>query len=289
MSNFVITTDYTCDIYDEFWQENNIPRMIMPIIINDAEYDLENTKISKVEMYNQMRAGAIAKTSQVNQFDALQKFSDILAKGKDVLHISFSSGVSSSFENFGATVNELKKKYPERRVEVIDSLAGAGALGIMVYDAINMQKQGKSLDDIKNYIENNKLKYAHYFIVQDLTNLKRSGRLSAIEATIGTILGIKPVLKLDTTGKIDVESKVRGTKKAYKAMIDATMKDINIPENDFIIMAHSDCLDDVKQIGAVLEEKTGLPVKYCELNWLIGAHVGPNTVSVFFKGKPREN
>lgn len=214
MNNFVITTDYTCDLYDDFWKENDVPRLKMPISIGDKEYDIESTYISKVDMFNQMREGAIIKTSQVNQFDAMEKFDKILSSGKDVLHISFSSGVSASFENFAPTVNELKKKYPERKIEVLDSLAGSCALGIMLIDAIKMQKEGKTFEQVRDYIENNKLKYAHFFVVQDLINLRRSGRISSIEARIGTILGIKPVLTLDTKGKIGVADKVRGTKKS---------------------------------------------------------------------------
>lgn len=288
MNNFIITTDYTCDLYDEFWQENDVPLLTMPISVNDKEYDLDKTYISKIDMYNQMREGAVVKTSQVNQFDALQKFDKILSEGKDILHICFSSGVSASFDNFAPTVNELKKRYPNRKIEVVDSLAGSCGLGLIVYDAIKMQKAGKTIDEIKNYIEKNKLKYSHFFVVQDLANLKRGGRISSIEATIGTILGIKPVLTLDTKGKIGVEEKVRGTKKAFKALVDATMKNIVIPENDFILMCHSDCLEDAKSIGVQLEEKTGLKIKYCDLTWLVGAHVGPNTIGVFCKGKERE-
>lgn len=287
MSEFVITTDYTCDIYDGFIEQNNIVRVVMPVTLDGEEFDMETKKITPTEFYSRMSEGQLGRTSQVNQFDALNKFNEILSQGKDVLHLCFSSGVSSSFENFAPTVKELQKKYPDRKIEVVDTLCGSGALGILLYDAIKMQKQGKSLDEIKNYVENNKLNYLHYYIPQDLVYLKRGGRLNAIEATIGSILGIKPVLSLDIHGKINVINKVRGTKKAYKAMVDAVMKDIIIPENDFILMAHSSCFDDAKIIGETLNEKTGLEVKYCDLTCIIGAHVGPNTVAVFFKGNQR--
>lgn len=288
MNKFVITTDYTCDIDNQFFEDNNIVRVVMPVNIDGVEYDLESTKISPKELYDKMRAGSVCKTSQVNQFDAITKFNNILNEGNDILHLCFSSGVSSTFENFASTVNELKKKFPNNKVIVIDTLCGSGALGIMLYDCVKMQKEGKSIDEIAEYCENNKLCYSHYYVVQDLAHLKKGGRINAIEATIGTILGIKPVLSLDYSGKINVVSKVRGSKKAFKAMIDMVMKNIIIPNNDFLIMAHSDCLEDAIDIGKVLSERTGLEVKYCDLTCLIGAHVGPNTVAVFFKGHERQ-
>lgn len=288
MDNFVITTDYTCDIDNQFIEDNNIVRVVMPVSIDGVEYDLENSRITPKELYDKMRQGSICKTSQVNQFDAITKFDRILCEGKDILHLCFSSGVSSTFENFTATVNELKKKYPDNKIYVIDTLCGSGALGIMLYDCIKMQNQGKTIDEIAEYCESNKLCYSHYYVVQDLVHLKKGGRINAIEATIGTILGIKPVLSLDYYGKINVVNKVRGSKKAFKAMIDMVMKNIIIPNNDFIIMAHSDCLQDAMEIGNVLKERTGLEIKYCDLTCLIGAHVGPNTVAVFFKGHERQ-
>lgn len=288
MNKFVITTDYTCDINEEFITENKIVRVVMPISIDGEEYDLETKKITSKELYDKMRNGASCKTSQANQFDATTKFNEILSGGNDILHLCFSSGVSSTFENFTATVNELKKKYPDNKIIVVDTLCGAGALGIMLYDCIKMQKEGKSIDEVFKYVEENKLRYSHYYVVQDLAYLKKGGRINAIEATIGTILGIKPVLSLDYEGKINVVSKVRGAKKAFKAMIDMVMKNIIIPDNDFISMAHSDCLEDAKEIGEVLAERTGLEVRYCDLTCIIGSHVGPNTVAVFFKGHERQ-
>lgn len=265
MNKFVITTDYTCDIYPEFFDENDIVRVVMPITIDGEEYDLENKKISSKDLYDKMRAGAGCKTSQANQFDAITKFNDLLNKGYDILHLCFSSGVSSTFENFTPTVNELSKKFPDNKVIVVDTLCGSGALGLLLNDCLKLQKQGKSIEEVAQYCEENKLCYLHYYIVQDLAHLKKGGRINAIEATIGTILGIKPVLSLDYVGKINVVGKVRGQKKAFKTMVDMVMKNIIIPENDFLIMAHSDCLEDAKEIGEVLTERTGLEVKYCDL------------------------
>lgn len=288
MNKYVITTDYTCDIDNEFFIENNIIRVVMPVSIDGDEYDLENKKITPKELYDKMRNGSICKTSQANQFDAITKFNSILSEGNDILHLCFSSGVSSTFDNFTATVNELKKKYPDRKVIVVDTLCGSGALGIMLYDCIKMQNEGKTIEELQTYLEENKLRYLHYYVVQDLIHLRRSGRINSIEATIGSILGIKPVLSLDYAGKINVVNKVRGSKKAFKAMIDMVMKNIIIPDNDFIIMAHSDCINDAKEIGEVLHERTGLPIRYCDLTCIIGSHVGPNTVAVFIKGHERQ-
>ena len=197
MKKFVITTDYTCDIYPEFFEENNIVRVVMPITIDGEEYDLENTKITSKDLYDKMRAGSSCKTSQANQFDAITKFNDLLNEGYDILHLCFSSGVSCTFENFTPTVNELSKKFPDKKIMVVDTLSGSGALGLLLSDCIKLQKGGITIEEVYSYCEENKLCYSHYYIVQDLTHLKKGGRINAIEATIGTILGIKPVLSLD--------------------------------------------------------------------------------------------
>lgn len=289
MNNYVITTDYTSDQVDGFYERTGIERVILPVDMAGKTYDCRTSNITAKDFYQKMRDGATASTSQVSQFDAMEIFSKHLEKGEDILHFCFSSGCSSSFDNFTATVNELKEKFPDRRVEVIDTLAGSGALGIMVDIADKMKRDGKSLDDVKNWIEENKLKFNHYFIVDDLANLKRGGRLSRIEAALGTVLGIKPVLILDKDGKISAIAKVRGKKKAYQAMIDSVVENIDKDNNDYILMTHGDCPDVVEEIGNRIEELVGIDVKYTDLDYVIGAHAGPDVVAVFFIGKDKRN
>lgn len=288
MRDFLITTDYTCDLPESFFAENKIERLIMPFNLNGTEYDIKNKNISYHDYYQAMRDGGTVQTSQVNQYDAKEQFSRILEQKKDILHISFSSGVSSSFENFATTVKELNSLYPEGKIAVVDSLSGSGSLGLMLHYAVKMKNQGKSLEDIVAYLEENKLYYNHYFIVDDLQHLKRGGRVSAIEATLGTILGIKPILALDVKGKISAIAKVRGVKKAYSTMIERTLNEIDLSKNEFIIITHADNLGYAKEVGDKISESTKLHVEYLNLSYLIGGHTGADTTAIFFIGKKRE-
>lgn len=289
MNKFVITTDYTADLTEQFYQESGIERVLLPFNIGNAEYDIKNSALSYTDFYNKMRSGAVVTTSQVSQYDATQIFSKHLEKGLDILHLCFSSGVSSSFDNFAQTVKDLKVKYPNNRVVVIDTLCGAGALGIMVDKAYKMQQGGKTLDEIATWIEKNKLRFQHFFVVDDLASLRRGGRLSGLEALVGTILGIKPVLALNHAGKILPIAKVRGQKKAYAEMERLTLDQINVEENEYIIVGHGDNLEYAKMVGEPIAKATGLPIVYNYINYLIGAHAGPNVVAVFFLGKTRKN
>lgn len=288
MRDFLITTDYTCDLPENFFSENNIERLIMPFTQNGIEYDIKNKSIPYHDFYQKMREGSGVQTSQVSQYDAKEQFSRILEQNMDVLHISFSSGVSASYENFAPTVKELKMLYPEGNVVVIDSLAGSGGLGLMLYYANKMKQQGKSLQEVASYLEENKLNFNHYFIVDDLQHLKRGGRVNAIEATLGTILGIKPILALDIHGKISAIAKVRGFKKAYSNMVERTLKEIDIAKNDFLIVVHADNLNYGMEVGEKLKAATGLNIEYLNLSYLIGGHTGADTSGIFFIGKKRD-
>lgn len=288
MEKFIITTDYTADMPESFFIENKIDRVILPFTIDNKEYDGRDNTISYEEFYSKIRNGSIASTSQVSQYDAEMIFSKYLEQGYDILHLCFSSGVSSSFDNFAATVKELKVKYPERKVLVIDSLSGSGGLGIMVDKALKMQKSGKTLEEVADWIEKNKLRFNHFYVVDDLGNLKRGGRISKIEATLGMALNIKPVLSLDDRGKINAVAKLMGKKKALNSMVQRVIDGIIPEENDFIVITHGGNLSLAKELGSKIKEKLDIEIIYTDLDYLVGAHAGADVVAVFFIGKRRD-
>lgn len=285
MNKYVILTDMTCDLNPEYFTKNNVERLTLPFEIDGVTYNKFETLMPYPEFYQTMRDGKMPKTSQVNQYDAAEIFTKYLEEGYDILHLCFSSGVSGSFDGFKPTLAELKEKYPDRKIIVIDSKAGSGALGIMLDKALKQKAAGKSMEEISKWIETNKLKFHHLFMVEDLQHLKRSGRLSKAEAALGQILGVKPILSLDAAGKIDPVAKVRGSKKAYAKMIELTVEEYDPANNDFIVVSHGDWLEKAKEIGDEISQKVGLPIVYCNVNYLIGSHVGPKAMAVFYYSK----
>lgn len=284
-NNFVITTDYTADLSEEFYAKSGIDRAILPFNIKGGDYDIKNNAISYHDFYQALRDGNFATTSQVSQYDAKEIFTKHLKEGKDVIHFCFSSGVSSSFYNFPPTIEELKEEFPDRKVVVIDTLAGAGALGIMVDHANKMRENGADFDAVVKHFEENKLKYYHYFIVSDLKFLKRSGRISGIEATLGVILGIKPVLSLDHAGKIKPVAKQKGMKKACQAMCTNLLDKLDRENSDYIIIGHGDNIEQAHKLGEMIKQELDIEIVYNNVSHLIGAHAGPDCLALFFLGK----
>jgi EDD domain protein, DegV family len=285
---YVITTDMTADMADNFLKENDIDVVSMPYTIGGVEYGRDNAQDYPV-FYNEMRGGALTSTSQADIFDAEQVFIKHLERGEDIIHICFSSGMSGSYDNLWVLSKTLMSKYPGRQIAVIDSLSGAGGEGIFVYYAKKRKDAGASFDELVNWCNENKLNFRHYFIVDDLNHLKRGGRISKIEAAIGTILGIKPILDLSYSGKIIPLQKAMGRNKAIQAMLELTKKNIYLDENDFVLVGHGDCIEEARLMGSKISSALGgIAIKYCFVNYLVGAHAGPNSLAIFFYGSKRK-
>lgn len=286
--DYVLTTDMTADMADDFLVNNNIDIVSMPYIIDGIEYGRDNCH-SYPDFYNLMRNGAVASTSQVDLFDAELVFDKHLKNGKDILHISFSSGMSGSYDNLKIIANDLHQKYPDRKILIIDSLSGAGGEGLMVYYAFKKMQEGATINELANWCEDNKLNFRHYFIVEDLDHLKRGGRISKIEALLGKIMGIKPILDLSYSGKITPIQKAMGKNKAISTMIDHLKKKVILDKNDFILVSHGDCLKEAQSMGQKIKDVLGnIAVKYSYVNYLVGSHAGPNALAIFFYGEKRK-
>lgn len=287
MNKFIITADTTADLYPEFFKENKVDIVAMPFMMNNVEYNVDKF-ISYPDFYAAMRGGAVTTTCQVSLGEAERIFEMRLKEGYDILHISFSSGMSGSYGSLQIVAKDLMVKYPNQRVVIIDSLSGGGGEGLLLYYAIKQQKEGKELDEIAAWLEANKLNSQHFFIVEDLMHLKKGGRISAIEALLGTILGIKPVLELSAQGKIVPVAKARGNKKAIEAMCELTTKHY-VPEmNDFILVGHGDSIEKAKALGEAVQKLTGVSrIEYCYVNYLVGSHAGPGSLVVYLMGTSR--
>lgn len=287
MRKFAITTDLAADMPEGFFSEHGVDVIPMPFSVDGNEYFDEGLP-SFPEFYGRMRDGATANTSQTSAYAAIHTFERHLAAGEDVLHISFSSGMSGSFENISRAAEELLVKYRDGRIRVLDSLSGSGGQGLMVYRALRLREKGLSLEETADALEAERMNYHHFFIVEDLNTLYRGGRLSRLEAAVGTVLGIKPLLELNHYGKIMPLLKVMGKKKALSAITEQVAKFYKPELNDFILVEHGDDIANAEvlanKIKAVLPEAK---IEFCNVGYPVGAHAGPGALAVFFIGAER--
>lgn len=290
MGTYRIITDSTADLTPEMVEE-------LELYVISLCYQLEGktyrnipggVEQSEPDFYNRLRAGNMSTTSQVNSEEFLAEFEPFLKRGEDVLYIAFSSGLSGTCQSAMIAKKELAEKYPERRVEVFDSLSASMGEGLLVYHAAMLKKSGAGLDEVLAWLKENVLNLCHWFTVDDLNHLKRGGRVSTATALVGTMLGIKPILHVDDEGHLIPMSKVRGRKQSLDALA-KKMEETGInPSEQTVFISHGDCLEDARYVEQEIKARLG--VKKVSLNYIgpvIGAHSGPGTVALFFLGTKR--
>ena len=215
-------------------------------------------------------------------------FEAYLKEGYDILHISFSSGLSASHNNARIAANELAEQYPDRKIILVDSLCASLGQGLFVHYAVTMKEQGKSIEEVAAWLEENKLHLCHQFTVNDLFHLHRGGRVSKATAIIGTLINVKPVLHVDNEGHLTSVCNVRGRKKALLKLVELMGEQIDGYQNDIVFISHGDCLEDAEFVAAQVKERFGIQnflIDY--VSPTIGAHSGPGTVALFYLGNTR--
>lgn len=233
-------------------------------------------------VYDEIRNGKVMTTTAVNEDEFIGEFTPALDEGKDILYLSFSSGLSATFNSAETAAKELREKYPERKIIVVDTLAASYGQGLLVHYAAKMRLEGKGIDETAKWVEDNKLKLAHWFTVENLVYLHRGGRVSKVSYFIGTLINIKPVLHVDNAGHLIAVSKVIGRKKSIQQLADNIANSITDPENQVIFITHGDCEADANALVEKLKAK--ITVKEYVINMLdlvIGCHSGPGTLAVF--------
>lgn len=287
MSKFIITTDTTADLPEEYLKEHGLGLMSLGYIIEGESYDWENP-LPVEEFYAKMRNGSMPTTSQVNPDGAKEVFLKYLDQGLDILHIAFSSGLSGTYSSTVIAAEELKEERPERKIIVVDSLCASLGEGLLVHKAVQLKEAGKSLEEVAKWVEDHKMEICHNFTVNDLFHLHRGGRVSKATAILGTMINIKPVLHVDDEGHLVALSKVRGRKKSLNALVDRMAEQTKGFENDVVYISHGDCLEDAQYVADQIRERFGIAdilINY--VGPTIGAHSGPGTVALFFMGQPR--
>lgn len=290
MRDYVIFTDCNADLTDKMIKELDVKLLYLKFSMEDAEYsDAPNaTHMDPATFYQKLRDGVVSTTAQVNTHDTVEAFEPYLEEGKDILCISFSSGLSGSYQSVCMAREELLQKYPESKITVIDSLCASLGQGLIVNSAVKIKREGKDMDFVSNWVEDNKLKVCHAFTVDDLNFLKRGGRVSTTAAVLGTMLNIKPVLHVDNEGHLIPLSKVRGRKQSLDALVKSMDEKSVDAKNQTVFISHGGCLEDAEYVKKQVKAKFG--TKEIQIGYIsptVGAHSGPGTVALFFYGLNR--
>lgn len=288
MNDFVIMTDSGCDIPISLMKEWGVECLSLTLRFEDEDKEYGNGDMEPKAFYDRMRAGGMAKTAAINMDTFQNAFAEHLKQGRDVLYLGFSSGLSATYQSSVLAAQELAEEYPDHRVITVDTLAASAGQGMLVYLAVEAKKAGGTIDEVAQVVEGHKMNLAHWFTVDDLTYLKRGGRVSPAVAFVGGLLGIKPILHVDNEGHLISRGKVRGRKAALSALVDKYMELACNPGAAPIYICNADCGDDVETLKRLLREKCGGQVDLVvDIGPVIGAHSGPGTIAVFFLGKER--
>ena len=289
MSDFVILTDSSCDLPDSLAKELGLSVVPLKLDLDGKVYKnyLDNSDIHPKVFYNALRSGSVAKTSAVNlsEFEAFME--EILEEGKDILYLGFSSALSATYNVSEIAAKELLEKYPERKIETVDSKAASLGQGLYAYLVAKYKASGKTLEETKEYAEKIKLSIVHLFTVSDLNFLYRGGRVSRATSIIGTAINIKPLMHVDNEGRLTKTGVIRGRKQSIKALKDKMAK--TITDKSVAFISHGDCYEEAEELAQMIKDEIG--VKEILINHVgpvIGAHSGPGTMALFYVGNERE-
>lgn len=290
MQDYIIVTDATCDLSVEILKDLDIVVIPMEFIIEDKIYSHypDERQMALDDFYGHLRTGRMPSTTQINYNAYKTIFTDILKQGKEVLYISFSSGMSGTYNASRLVISDLKEEFPDREVISVDSLCASIGEGLLVYLAALKKHEGFSIDKLKHWIEEKRFEICHWFAVDDLEHLKRGGRINAVQASVGSILDIKPILSVDREGKLVTAAKMRGRKKSYHYLIQKLKEDGEKTECETIFLGHANCLEEAKYLQQlILEEKLAEKVIICNIGPIIGSHTGAGMIAVTFVGRSR--
>ena len=285
--NYVIATASTCDLTREYLEEHNIPFISYSYVMDDKDYEDDCLESTRSETYKRMREGTLLSTSAINMYTYREFFEGIIDGGaKNIIFLDMTRPLSSSYRYCEEAIEDLKEDHPDCRIINVDTRCVSGGLGLLVKNVCRLYESGATLDYVLSWIENNKLRIAHRFTVDDLNWLKRGGRVSNASALVGTLLSIKPVLYVPDDGTLIASSKVRGRKAALNTIVDSIKNDLqDRPSTDKIefLINHADCLSDAESVrDRILEMFPNADVSISGLGVVIGAHCGPGLLTVFY-------
>ena len=287
MRDYVITVNSTVDLPKEWLEERHVPVIPLKYTIDGETYtDMEG--LSAKEFFDKLREGKMSTTSQVNPEEATSMLEPFLKEGKDILHLGFSSGLSGTLNSMKIAGEMLQEKYPEAKVIVIDTLCACLGEALLLYKALQQKEKGMNIDELAQWVEDNKLHICHNVTVDDLHHLQRGGRISKTTAVLGTLVQIKPIIHMDDNGKLQVIGKERGRKRSLNKIVDMAVEQSKGWDNDIIMITHGDCIKDAEYVAKLVREEMGIDnILINNIGTVIGSHTGPGVVAVFCMGNKR--
>ena len=290
---FTLSCCSTVDLPYSYMADRDIPVLFYTYVVDGREYvdDMGRDPEALPRFYRFLEEGKLPQTSQINVGTYLSFFEKLLQKG-DLLHIAFTSGQSGSVHNAMLAAKELQEKYPERKLIVIDSLCSSSGYGMLVDTVADLRDEGKSIEEAAQWVRENRNTVHHQFFSSNMTQFRRTGRVSGAAAMVATIMSICPIMRLDSAGAIKAYGKVRGKKKAVETTIEAMAKHAQGGENydKRCYVCHSQCPEDAQMLIDGLEVRFPRikgKIRLCDIGTIIGSHSGPGTVAVFFYGDER--
>ena len=290
MSDFVILTDSSADLSADMVRKLNVEVLPLGFVLDNQTYRNypDNREMDPHVFYERLRAGDVATTNAVNVAQYVEALEPLLQAGKDVLVLAFSSGLSTTYNSSRLAVEELSARYPERKLYTVDTLCASLGQGLLVWYAARERERGRSIEEVRDWIEEHRLNICHQFTVDALHFLKRGGRISAATAVVGTMLQIKPVLHVDDEGHLINIGKARGRQASLKALVDKMEQTALDSGSLTVFISHGDCLEDARTVADMVKNRFGVEEVYINyVGPVIGAHSGPGTVALFYAGTER--
>ncbi len=295
MEKFILSCCSTADLSLEHFKERNINFVMFHYYLNGKQYEDDlGQSVSFDEFYKAMANGAETRTSQVNYEEFIEYFTPFLEQGKDILHVCLSSGISGVYNSASAAAEELRSKYPDRKIYIVDSLGASSGYGLLMDTLADKRDLGWTIDQVREYAESAKLHLHHWFFSTDLTFYVKGGRISKASGWFGTILRICPLLNMDNNGKLIPRYKIRGKQNVIKTIVDKMEEhaEDGLKYSGKCYISNSGCIEDAKAVAKLVEKrfkKLSGKVEINNVGTTIGSHTGPGTVALFFFGDKRED
>ncbi|HHU28741.1 TPA: DegV family protein [bacterium] len=289
MKDYIIITDSCSDLPAYLIEDEHLKVLPLGFNIDGKNYKnySDERDMTNKEFYSLIRNKKNPTTSQVTPIEFINAIEPILKDNKDVLCIIFSSALSGTYNSLLIAKEELEEKYQNAKIIAIDSLCSSFGQGLLIHQAINLKKDGKTIDEVARFVEDNKLNLCHFFTGDDLYHMKRGGRLSATKAFLGTVLQLKPIIYMDNMGRLVPITTARGRKGAFKKII-KLMEERITSFTKTVFISHGDCVDDANFVALLIKEKFNIKNIFLSfIGPVIGSHAGPNVIGVFFFGSHR--
>lgn len=287
MNDYVIVSDATLDLPVDVVEQYDIKVIPMGVVVDNMDYTHypDEREITIEDFYGKLKSGSVSHTSQIPPAVFMDYFTRILEQGQDILYIAFSSGLSGTYHTAQMVMNDLTEDFPDRKIYVVDSLCASIGEGLLVMNAAIQMKNGMGLDQLRDWVEENKRRSRHWFTVKDLYYLKRGGRITSIEAVVGTALKIRPVLSTDDAGKLVVISKIRGSRAELDFLVTKMEKEgVNL-SSQIVMIGHGDDLEQAKELEGIIRNKNIVKdVVISKIGPIIGTHTGPGMLALVFMG-----